>query len=97
MKTAFTSILLGLAIAGPPCHPSAGQVGGVARVDPVAPVDKADRAIVLRADPVAAIPPLADRAENAARAVRVAPVVRADLVEVDSDLQPSRSRRNKSD
>ena len=67
------------------------------RVGRADPVGKADRAIVLRADPVAAIPLLVDRAENAARAVRVAPVVRADLVEVDSDLQPSLSRPNKSD
>ena len=72
-------------------------MGRVGRVDPVDPVDKADRAIVLRAVPVAAVRPLVDRAEIAARAVRAAPVVRADSVEVDSDLQPSLSRRNKWD
>jgi len=63
----------------------------------VNPAGQVGRATGPRADPMAAIPRLLDRAENAVQAVREAQVVQADLVVVDSDLQPSHSRRNKLD
>jgi len=73
---------------------------------PVDPVDKAVRVdpvgrtvrpIGRRADPMAAISPPLDRAENAGPVVLAAQAVRADLAAVGSDLQPSLSQRNKSD
>src|SRR5439155_8618608 len=80
-----------------PCHPSADPVVPVAPVDKAAQAGPAVRAIGLRVDPMAPIPPPADREENVVQAVRATQVDRADLVAVDLDLQRSLSRRNKAD